>query len=264
METEVDLGAELQGRLEEKEEVNAATKEVNAVEPIMFDDEEVTMTMAQTLIKMKAKKARILDEQMAKRLYDEEVEQAAAREKKEQDDFKRAQELQQQYDQKQENINWNVVAEQMQEKHVDNIRKYQSLNRKPISVAQTMKNMIVYLKNMAGYKIAHFKGMTYDQEIHSKGSRSYWKIVRVGGITKAYQSFEDMLKVFDREDLDALWRMVKEKFNTAVPTINKEKALWLELKRLFEPDADDVIWKLQRADFAAEETEGITLSYLCC
>nr|GEZ07698.1 ribonuclease H-like domain-containing protein [Tanacetum cinerariifolium] len=65
-----------------------------------------------------------------------------------------------------------------------------------------------------------------DWEIHYEGSRSYWKILRVGGITEAYQSFEDMLKGFDREDLDALWRLVKEKFNTAVSTVDKEKALW--------------------------------------
>nr|GEY03610.1 hypothetical protein [Tanacetum cinerariifolium] len=47
-----------------------------------------------------------------------------------------------------------------------------------------------------------------------------------------------------KEDLDALWRLVKDKFSSAVPTVDKEKALWVELKRLFEPDADDVIWKL--------------------
>nr|GEV40541.1 hypothetical protein [Tanacetum cinerariifolium] len=45
----------------------AATKVVNAAEPTMFDDEEVTINMAQTLIKMKAKKEILLDEQMAKR-----------------------------------------------------------------------------------------------------------------------------------------------------------------------------------------------------
>nr|GEU84214.1 xylulose kinase-1 [Tanacetum cinerariifolium] len=89
METKVDLDAELQGRIKRKDDDNVAAKEVNATEPILFDDEEVTMTMAQTLIKMKAKKARILDEQMAKRLHDEEVEQAAAKEKQEQDDLKR-------------------------------------------------------------------------------------------------------------------------------------------------------------------------------
>nr|GEU43255.1 reverse transcriptase domain-containing protein [Tanacetum cinerariifolium] len=55
-----------------------------------------------------------------------------------------------------------------------------------------------------------------------------------------------MLKGFDREDLDALWRLVKEKFSSMVPNVDKEKALWVELKRLFELDADDVLWKLQR------------------
>nr|GEY07457.1 hypothetical protein [Tanacetum cinerariifolium] len=85
-----------------------------------------------------------------------------------------------------------------------------------------------------------------DWEIHSKGSRTYYKIIRVGGITQAYQSFEDTLKDFNKEDLDVLWRLVKEKFSLAVPIIDKEKALWVELKRLFEPDANDVIWKLQR------------------
>nr|GEY03567.1 hypothetical protein [Tanacetum cinerariifolium] len=39
-----------------------------------------------------------------------------------------------------------------------------------------------------------------DWDIHSEGSRSYWKIIGVGGITDAYQSFEDMLKGFNKED----------------------------------------------------------------
>nr|GEW12230.1 hypothetical protein [Tanacetum cinerariifolium] len=41
--------------------------------------------------------------------------------------------------------------------------KYQSLKKKPVSVAQARENMIIYLKNMAGYKIEHFRGMTYDK-----------------------------------------------------------------------------------------------------
>nr|GEY44451.1 hypothetical protein [Tanacetum cinerariifolium] len=168
-----------------KDDDNAAIKDVSATEPTVFDN-EVTMTMALTLIKMKAKKARLLDEQIAKRLYDEEVKQVAAREKQEKDDLERAKVLQQQYDDKQENIDWNAVAEQMQEK--------------PIA------------------------------EIHSEGSRSYWKIIRVGGIIKTYQSFEDVLKSFNREDLDSLWRLVKEEFSSAVPNVEKEKALWVELK----------------------------------
>nr|GEW11815.1 reverse transcriptase domain-containing protein [Tanacetum cinerariifolium] len=191
----------------------------------------------------------------------------------------------------------------------DSVKRYQDLKKKLVSVAQAKKNMIIYLKNMAGYKMEFLKGMTYDAirpiferkklraaevsgsestqeiptddpkeitkedvqsmleivlvlefrvealqvkyhiidwEIHIEGPRKYWKIIRVGGITEAYQTFEDMLKGFNREDLVALWNLVKERFSSAEPSEDKKRALWVELKRLFEPDANDVLWKLQR------------------
>nr|GEY63245.1 hypothetical protein [Tanacetum cinerariifolium] len=140
-EQEVDLCVELQRNIERKDDDNVAAKEVNAVEPTVFDDEE-----------------------MAKRLQDEEIKQAAAREKQDQDDLKIAQVLQQQYEDKAEDIDWNVVAEQIQEKHLDNIKKYQKLKRKPIFIAQERKNMIIYLKNMVGYKMEHFEGSESTQD----------------------------------------------------------------------------------------------------
>ncbi|GJR55381.1 hypothetical protein Tco_1405902 [Tanacetum coccineum] len=85
-----------------------------------------------------------------------------------------------------------------------------------------------------------------DWEIHTKGSRKYWKIIRVSNITEAFQSFKDMLKAFDIEDLDTLWKLVKEKFSSAEPAEDMEKVLWIELKRFYEPDKDDILWKLQR------------------
>nr|GEU35382.1 hypothetical protein [Tanacetum cinerariifolium] len=202
------IDAELQGRIDQDDEVNAARKGVSAAEPIVFDDEEVTMTMAQTLIKMKAEKAKLLDEQITQKLHDEEVKKAVAREKQEKDDLERAKVLQKQYDDKEENIDWNVVVDQVQERHLANIRKSQSLKKKPVK-----------------YPIINW-------EIHSEDSRTYQKIIRVGGIIEAYQSFEDMLKGFDREDLVALWNLVKEKFSSVVPREDQEKALWVELKRL--------------------------------
>nr|GEZ28958.1 hypothetical protein [Tanacetum cinerariifolium] len=171
VDTAVEMDADIQGRMEEDV---TAVKEVNAAKPTVFDDEEVTMTMAKTLIRMKAKK-RILDEQLAKRLQDKEIKQAAAREIQEKEDLERAKVLHQQYDQKLENIDWNIVAEQMKEKNLDNIKKCQSLKRKPIFVAQARKNIVVYLKNMVGYKIQHFKGITYDQ-VRPIFEREYNKI----------------------------------------------------------------------------------------
>ncbi|GJX68231.1 hypothetical protein Tco_0303958 [Tanacetum coccineum] len=72
------------------------------------------------------------------------------------------------------------------------------------------------------------------------------EIVRVGDHTEVYQLFEEMLRKFDREDLDKLWSLVKETFSTTDPTEDKEKMLWVELKRLYEPDPRDQLWALQK------------------
>nr|GEV95527.1 hypothetical protein [Tanacetum cinerariifolium] len=135
-EEEVALDAESQGRTNlktkvhlVKENVNAASKGVSAIiapelvstaEPTVFDDEDVTMIMAQTLIKL-------------------------------------------QLDEREDDIDWSAVAEQVKERQSDSIKRYQDLKKKPVSVAQARKNMMVYLKNMAYYKMELFKGMTYDE-----------------------------------------------------------------------------------------------------
>ncbi|GKB26193.1 hypothetical protein Tco_0865594 [Tanacetum coccineum] len=54
-----------------------------------------------------------------------------------------------------------------------------------------------------------------------------------------WEVFEDMLKTFDRDDLVKLWSRVQERFNSTEPTEDKEIEIWVELKRLFEPNIDD-------------------------
>nr|GEW43645.1 hypothetical protein [Tanacetum cinerariifolium] len=234
-------------------------------------DEDVTLVDVDTAIKMDADIQGRMEEDVtavkeinAAELQDEEMEQAAAREKQEKEDLERAKVLQQQYDQKQKNIDWNVL--------------------KP------GKNMIVYLKK-AGYKIAHFKGMTYDQ-VRPIFEREYNKVQtflkpdrdgepakkRGAEETLLQESFkkqrakveasgshtthdtptDDPKEISDEElriccklsqwlrNLDALWRLTKEKFSTTMPTEDKGKALLIELKRLYEPNAAEVFWKLQR------------------
>nr|GEY00878.1 hypothetical protein [Tanacetum cinerariifolium] len=48
------------------------------------------------------------------------------------------------------------------------------------------------------------------------------------------------------DELVMLWSLVKERFSSTEPTDDKERTLWVELKRLFEPDTDDKLWKPQR------------------
>nr|GEV93580.1 synaptobrevin, longin-like domain protein [Tanacetum cinerariifolium] len=49
-------------------------------------------------------------------------------------------------------------------------------------------------------------------------------------------------KHFDREDLNQLWALVKESLRNRPATSDKEKELWVELKRLFKPDVEDYLW----------------------
>nr|GEU88968.1 hypothetical protein [Tanacetum cinerariifolium] len=57
------------------------------------------------------------------------------------------------------NINWNDVMEYVKrkEKQDNTVMRYQALKRKPVTEAQARKNMMVYLKNMARFKMDFFK-----------------------------------------------------------------------------------------------------------
>nr|GFB86162.1 hypothetical protein [Tanacetum cinerariifolium] len=50
----------------------------------------------------------------------------------------------------------------IREKQDNTVMRYQSLKRKPVTEAKARKNMMIYLKNMVGFKIDFFKGMTYN------------------------------------------------------------------------------------------------------
>nr|GEV95952.1 retrovirus-related Pol polyprotein from transposon TNT 1-94 [Tanacetum cinerariifolium] len=45
------------------------------------------------------------------------------------------------------------------------VKRYQAMKKKPEIEAQARKNMMMYLKNVAGFKLDYFKGMSYD-DIH--------------------------------------------------------------------------------------------------
>nr|GEW12597.1 hypothetical protein [Tanacetum cinerariifolium] len=64
----------------------------------------------------------------------------------------------------------------------------------------------------------------------------------LGDSSASYQFFVDMLKHLDREDLNQLLALVKESLSNRSPTSDKEIELWVELKRLYEPNDEDQLW----------------------
>nr|GEU82249.1 hypothetical protein [Tanacetum cinerariifolium] len=66
------------------------------------------------------------------------------------------------------NIDWDEAIDHVKRKAKEDpaVKKYQVLKRKPQTEGQARKNMIVYLKNVAGFKTNYFKGMSYDDIRH--------------------------------------------------------------------------------------------------
>nr|GEV26944.1 hypothetical protein [Tanacetum cinerariifolium] len=206
------------------------------------------------------------------------------------------------------NINWNDVLEKVmrREKQDNTVMMYQALKRKPVTKAHARKNMMIYLKNMAGFKMDFFKGMTYneirpiyekhynfiqaflekeseelteqeegskrkvnddddvnteatplaskvpvvDYEIHHKNNKPYYMIIKADGTHKLFLSFTTLLKNFNREDLEALWKIVKERFESTKPKNFSDDFLLKTFKILFKmPNIKDNVWRDQKGRY---------------
>nr|GEW61424.1 xylulose kinase-1 [Tanacetum cinerariifolium] len=212
------------------------------------------------------------------------------------------------------------------------VKRYQAMKRKTQTEAQARKNMMMYLKNVTGFKLDYFKGMSYDDirlifeakfnsnvdfllkikehmeeeenralqtinetpiekaakrrklnedvedlkrhlqivpnedddvyteatplarkvpvvdyEIIELNNKPYYKILRADGTHQLYISFLTLLRNFYREDLDALWNLVKERSSTSKPKNFFDDFLLTTLGAMFEKqDAHAQIWKNQR------------------
>nr|GFC61119.1 hypothetical protein [Tanacetum cinerariifolium] len=78
---------------------------------------------------------------------------------------------------------------------------------------------------------------------------SEYKIFRADDTLQLYTSFITLLKNFDREDLEDLWKIMKARFFTPKPTNFTDDYVLVTLKNMFEKiDAQDVIWRSQQTE----------------
>ncbi|GKD97971.1 hypothetical protein Tco_1381868 [Tanacetum coccineum] len=86
-----------------------------------------------------------------------------------------------------------------------------------------------------------------DYKIHKEEKTSYYQITRADGSSKVYRVFSQLLKSFDKEDLETLWRLDKAKHGNTRPHEGYERVLWGDLKVMFEPHVEDTVWRNLRA-----------------
>nr|GFB28416.1 hypothetical protein [Tanacetum cinerariifolium] len=178
------------------------------------------------------------------------------------------------------NIDYDKVIDHVKNKVKEDpaMKRYQAMKRKPQTEGRARKNIMLYLKNVAGFKMDYFKGMSYDDiqesralkrlnetpaekaakrqklddeveelkrhlqivpnedddvyteatpltrkvpvadyEIINQNNNPYYKIIRADGTHQLYISFLSLLRNIDKEDLEALWSLVKERFATTKP-----------------------------------------------
>ncbi|GJU13400.1 hypothetical protein Tco_1135796 [Tanacetum coccineum] len=84
-----------------------------------------------------------------------------------------------------------------------------------------------------------------DWKIHKEGKKSYYQIIKADGSLKMYLVFSHMLKSFDREDLETLYKLIKAKYGLTRPVEDLDLVLYGDLKTMFEPHVEDNIWKNQ-------------------
>nr|GEV19392.1 hypothetical protein [Tanacetum cinerariifolium] len=85
-----------------------------------------------------------------------------------------------------------------------------------------------------------------DYKIYREGKKSYFKIIRANRNSQNYLTFGIMFKNFNREDLEVLKSIIKERFKKTKPVDDMENLLFQTLKTMFEPHVEDIIWKYQQ------------------
>nr|GEW88262.1 ATP-dependent helicase BRM-like [Tanacetum cinerariifolium] len=73
-----------------------------------------------------------------------------------------------------------------------------------------------------------------DYEIIHFNNKPYYKIIRTDGTHQLYVSFITLLKNFDREDLESLWSLVKERLSTSKPNNFSDDYLLPTLGAMFK------------------------------
>nr|GEU90196.1 reverse transcriptase domain-containing protein [Tanacetum cinerariifolium] len=122
-------------------------------------------------------------------------------------------------------IDWDEAIDHMKRKAIKDpaVKRYQAMKRKPQTEAQARKNMMMYLKNVVGFKMDYFKGMSYDD---------------IGPIFEAKfnSNLAFLLKIKEQ---------IEEDENRALQTINETPAKRAAKRRKLDEEVEDLKRHLQ-------------------
>nr|GEV70017.1 hypothetical protein [Tanacetum cinerariifolium] len=106
--------------------------------------------------------------------------------------------------------------------------------------------------------VCYFFGLK-DSNSYIERNRPCFKIIRADGNNRLFMSFSTMMKNFDREDLEFLWKIIRERFEKTKPKNYKYDYLLNTLKIMFEkPNVEAYVWKDQKGKYGLEKMYPLT------
>nr|GEV90223.1 hypothetical protein [Tanacetum cinerariifolium] len=129
--------------------------------------------------------------------------------------------------------------------HYAKVLKYQTQQRKPLSRKQQKEFYMSVLKShakeakrfkrkMIRLEQGSSKKLKTSEEVPEEKLKEMMELIPIEEVY--VEALQVKLPIIDWEAL------VKETLNIRPATNDKEKELWVELKRLFEPDVEDLLW----------------------
>nr|GEW59180.1 putative ribonuclease H-like domain-containing protein [Tanacetum cinerariifolium] len=162
------------------------------------------------------------------------------------------------------NIDWNAALDHVQSKEPQYIKRYHGMKKnlklnlkhkaakrrklseeaqeaddlkKRLEIAQDEDDDVFVEATLLAQKVH-----VVDYQIVVIHNKPKYKIIRADDTHQFYISITTLLKNFDREDLEALWKIVRDRFSTSKPTNFLDEYLLLTLKTMFEePDGQDAL-----------------------
>nr|GEZ86589.1 hypothetical protein [Tanacetum cinerariifolium] len=139
---------------------------------------------------------------------------------------------------------------------------------KKYKLDEEVEELKIHLQIVPNYEVDFYTEATpialkipiVDYQIHTKHKKPYYKIIRADGTHQLLLSFINLLRNFDREDMEILWKIVQDRFASSEPKNFSDDFLLNTLKTMFEkPDVEAHIWKNQRGSYGLAKVKSLKL-----
>nr|GEW96591.1 hypothetical protein [Tanacetum cinerariifolium] len=126
------------------------------------------------------------------------------------------------------------------EKHFNSIWAFLEKGEKEIEEEDGKRKSENHEQKAAKKQKIDEETLVIDYQIHTEHNKPYYKIIRAYGTHQLFLSFISLLRIFDREDLEMLWKIVQERFESLQPKNFSNDFMLNALKTMFEkPNVKD-------------------------